>query len=78
VTAVSFSERAKAKEPKRVTLDSYLESLPDAERAGALHMLKAREVWTIEDLVEAFRDEGAPIIGKNQFSKWRRANNVVR
>jgi transposase len=74
---VSFADKAKSKASVRMSLDGWLDSLPDKEREGAEHMLKTPEAWTLEELVEAFREEGA-VYGRDAFSKWRKANNVVR
>jgi len=74
---VSFSDKAKSKPATRISLDAWLASLPKDEREGAEHMLRTPEAWTLPELVEAFREEGATF-GRDAFGNWRRANNVVR
>jgi hypothetical protein len=74
---VSFADKAKTKAPKRVTLEAWLEALPEKEREGALHMLKTPKLWSLPDLVAEFREEGG-VFGRDAFAAWRKANDVVR
>jgi hypothetical protein len=74
---MSFAERAKTKpEIGYSRLEDLIDSLEGDELDGVLSMLRNLN-WTITELVEEFQAEGYQF-GKDQFSRWRRANNVVR
>jgi hypothetical protein len=74
---MSFAERAKAKPKPIKTLDEWLTTLPKDEHDAVTEMLTSPDRWTIVEMVDELRAEGHRF-GKDQVSRWRKANNVVR
>lgn len=81
---MSLSERAKSKQPRFADLETWLETLPKTEHEGAVHMLSSPSKWSVQDILDEFREDALTergevlAFGEKQVYRWRKVNGVTR